>query len=415
VTVHGILSAMKRMFLGALVAMVGFAACGGDESVADAGAPAPAVDAGVPSSDSGASDATLPPGQDAATLDSSAPPVPRTEVAFVGTGDGKIRTYALDSSTGALTLKATLEGAGDPSFLAFDEDARRVFALDESQSRVRAYSLDPKTYVLTALNDVASGGTGPAHIALVRRGKYLLLSHYGSGHLSVIPVASDGKVGVSTDSVVAGEKAHAAYMDPGEKAVFVPCLGSNAVARYRLDDATGKTTSIGAVTMPVAASGPRHLAFAPGSPFVFVLNESKSTLTSFAFDATTSGLTPIETQSTLPANYTDPNTGAEVIAHPAGKFVYTSNRGQDTITRFKYDATGKLTLDGQVSTFGRTPRSFTLAGEGRFAYVANQGSGTVWGYTVDKTTGQMSGIGTVAMAQGLGAPKFVGTARFVDK
>jgi 6-phosphogluconolactonase len=360
-------------------------------------------------------DAALPPGQDAATSDASPPPVPRTEVVFVGTGDGKIRTYALDASTGALALKATLEGAGDPSFLAFDEDARRVFALDEAQSRVRAYDLDPKTYVLTPLNDVASGGTGPAHIALVRRGKYLLLSHYGSGHLAVIPVGSDGKVGAATDSVVAGEKAHAAYMDPAEKAVFVPCLGSNAVARFRLDDATGKTTSIGAVSMPVAASGPRHLAFAPASPFVFVLNETKSSLTSFAFDATTSGLAPVETKSTLPANYTDPNTGAEVIAHPAGKFVYTSNRGQDTIARFSYDATGKLTLEGQVPTFGRTPRSFTLAAEGRYAYVANQGSGTVWGYTVDKVSGQMSSIGTAAQAQGLGAPKFVGTARFVDK
>lgn len=407
---------MKRITVGALVAMVGLAACGGDESVADAGSPpSPSVDSGSPVLDSGASDAALPPGQDAATFDSSTPPVPRTEVAFVGTGDGKIRTYALDATTGALTLKATLEGAGDPSFLAFDEDAHRVFALDEGQSRVRAYGLDTKTYVLTPLNDVASGGTGPAHIALVRRGKYLLLSHYGSGHLAVIPVASDGKVGAATDSVVAGEKAHAAYMDPAEKAVFVPCLGSNAVARYRLDDATGKTTSIGAVTMPVPASGPRHLAFAPASPFVFVLNETKSTLTSFAFDATTSGLTPVETKSTLPANYTDPNTGAEVVAHPAGKFVYASNRGQDTVTRFSYDATGKLTLEGQVPTFGRTPRSFTLAAEGRFAYVANQGSGTVWGYTVDKVSGQMNSIGTVAQAQGLGAPKFVGTARFVDK
>ena len=248
----------------------------------------------------------------------------------------------------------------------------------------------------------------------VPSGKYLLVAHYTSGHVSVVPVAQDGTLSATTDVELAGDKAHYAQMDPAQNTVFVPCLGANMVARYRLDPGTGTLTALPSVSLP-AGAGPRHLAIAPSSPFVFVVNELQSSVTSFAYDATTGGLSLVETKSTLPVNYTDPNTGAAIFAHPGGKYVYASNRGQDTLTRFVYDAAGKLTLDGQVPTFGRTPRSFTLAGDGKLAYVANQASGTVFGYTIEPGTGSMKPIGTTALVSGLGTPKFVGTARFVDR
>ncbi len=213
--------------------------------------------------------------------------------------------------------------------------------------------------------------------------------------------------------VLAGEKAHYAQMDAARRTIFVPCLGANVVARYTLDETTGRLGALTPVDLPPGA-GPRHLSFAPSAPLVFVVNELQSSVSAFGYQASTGALTLIETTSTLPADYTGANTGAAIFAHPGGRYVYASNRGQDTLSRLVYDAAGRLRLDGQVPTFGRTPRSFTLAGDGRFAYVANQASGTIWGYVFQPTTGSLAPM-AAALVEGLTSPKFVGTARFVDE
>lgn len=370
---------------------------------AEAGPPdAPPVDAAPPLNDAGAE----------ASPD-AAPPVPRTEVAFVGSGDGNVRSYALDAATGALAPRGVTRVGGDPSYLAFDEVRRLAFVVDSSGNRVHAYAVDPKSGALTKKNDVATGGTGATHVSLVPSGRYLLVAHYTSGHLSVVPVAADGTLAAPTDVVVAGEKAHYAQMDAARRTVFVPCLGANVVARYTLNEASGALAPLAPVALP-AGAGPRHLSFSPTAPFLFVVNEVQSSVTSFGYDAASGGLTLIETKSSLPADFAGANTGAAIFAHPGGRYVYSSNRGHDSLARFVVDAAGRLTLDGHVSTSGRTPRSFTLAGEGRFAYVANQASGTVWGYTFTPASGALVPMGAVALAEGLGSVKFVGTARFVD-
>jgi len=388
--------------------------CGGGEAGLDGGVTPGPTPPGPPTADGGRlPDGAAPvPGADAGK-DATAPDVPRTEVAFVGGGDGQIRTYAVQT-TGALTPLKVLSVGGDPSYFAFDEERHLVFAIDSSQNRVRSFLLDPKTGTLTPKNDVATGGSGVTHVSLTPEGKYLLLAHYTSGHLAVVPVAADGTLAATSDVVLAGDKAHFAELDSARKTAFVPCLGANVVARYRLDDTAGKLTSLGDVALP-AGAGPRHLTFAPAAPLVFVVNELASTVTSFTYDAATGNLALVETKSALPAGFTDPNTGAAIHAHPGGRWLYASNRGHDTIARFSYDAAGKLTLEGHVPTFGRVPRMFSLAGKGTLAYVANQGSGTIYGYTVSTTTGQLTPIGSTALASGIGTPKFVGTGRFVDR
>ncbi|HQY64712.1 MAG: lactonase family protein [Myxococcales bacterium] len=389
-------------------------ACGTADVPAEGGGPPVEVVADASAVlDASPADASLPARDGAPDGPLDASPPRRAEVAFVGSGDGNVRTYAVDSATGALAPKGVTAVGGDPSYLAFDEGRRLAFVVDSTRNRVHAYSVDPSTGTLTKKNDVASGGTGATHVSLVPSGRYLLVAHYTSGQLSVVPVAADGTLAAPSDVVFAGEKAHYAQMDAARRTVFVPCLGANVVARYTLDEGSGALAALAPVGLP-AGAGPRHLAFAPSTPFAFVVNELQSSVTSFGYDAATGGLTLIETRSSLPVDFAGANTGAAIFAHPAGRYVYSSNRGHDSIARFVVEPTGRLTLDGHVSTSGRTPRSFTLAGGGRFAYVANQASGTVWGYTFVPANGELVPMGVAALAEGLGAAKFVGTARFVD-
>ena len=55
-----------------------------------------------------------------------------------------------------------------------------------------------------------------------------------------------------------------------------------------------------------------------------------------------------------------PNSGADLHLAPDGRFLYVSNRGQDSITVFSVQADGTLQLVQAVGCGGRTPRNFAL-------------------------------------------------------
>src|SRR5262249_32012632 len=108
------------------------------------------------------------------------------------------------------------------------------------------------------------------------------------------------------------------------------------------------------------------------------------------------------TRSTL-ATPVGGNTGAEVVIELGGRFVWGSNRGADTIATFAIDSSGSISLSGSAPTTGRTPRSFTLAGD--IMLVANQRSNMLVPFRVD-ATGTIAPTGTAVTASG---PEFVGT------
>ena len=125
-----------------------------------------------------------------------------------------------------------------------------------------------------------------------------------------------------------------------------------------------------------------------------MLNELTSTVTAFSYDAQKGVLTEGQTTSTLPADYTGQNSGAEIAVHPSGRFVYTSNRGHNSIAIFRVDqATGALTFVRAQETGGRTPRNFALDPSGRLLLAANQDSGTVVVFAIDEASGDLKPTG----------------------
>ena len=78
------------------------------------------------------------------------------------------------------------------------------------------------------------------------------------------------------------------------------------------------------------------------------------------------------------------------MVDPAGRFVYVSNRGHDSIAIFGIDpATGLLTAVGHTPTQGRTPRNIAIDPTGTFLYAANQDSDTIVHFRIDHQRGQL--------------------------
>ena len=96
------------------------------------------------------------------------------------------------------------------------------------------------------------------------------------------------------------------------------------------------------------------------------------------------------TLSTKPEDIEEHNSGAQILVHPSGRFVYTSNRGHNSIARFSLAAgKGKPKLMGWTSSQGQTPRNFNIDPTGQFMLVANQRSGKIVSFRIDEATGDL--------------------------
>lgn len=331
---------------------------------------------------------------------------------FVGTytkGESKgIYAYRYDASSGHLTSLGLAAETANPSFLAVDPSHRFLYAVNELQDykgsksgAVTAFAIDRKTGKLSRLNEVASRGEDPCYISLDKTGKYVLVANYTSGNIAVFPVQKDGSLGDASAFVQhqgtgpnherqEGPHAHWIETSADNHYAIVADLGLDKLLIYRFDATKGSLTPNNppAADLP-PGSGPRHVAFSPDNKFAYSVNELKSTVTAFAFDAGDGSLKPFQTVSTLPKDFSGENDTAEIHVHPDGKFLYASNRGHDSIAVFAIEPkTGRLTLVHNFSTQGKTPRNFELDPSGLHLLAANEDTGNIVVFRLNASTGR---------------------------
>jgi 6-phosphogluconolactonase len=336
---------------------------------------------------------------------------------FIGTYTSKtdskgIYSFRFDSSTGGISSLSVAAQAADPSWVTISADNEFLYSVNElstfegaSSGAVTAYTLDRKTGKLTTLNQVASGGADPCYISVDKTGKYLLAANYTGGSVSVFPIQNGGRLGAASAKIQhqgSGPKkeqasAHAHYIQTSadNRYAFAVDLGMDEVVVYRFDAAHGTLTPNQPPFAKLdAGSGPRHLAFSANGKFAYVLSELKSTVTTMAYDANAGSFTTLQTLSTLPKDFAGENSTAEIVVHPSGKFVYASNRRNDSIAVFAIDgAKGTLSPAGIYPTQGKTPRNFALDPSGKFLLAENEESNNIVVFQIDLATGALKAVG----------------------
>jgi 6-phosphogluconolactonase len=82
---------------------------------------------------------------------------------------------------------------------------------------------------------------------------------------------------------------------------------------------------------------------------------------------------------------------AEILVHPSGRFVYSSNRGHDTVTVYRTDpATAHLEVIQVQPIRGAFPRNINLTPDGQWLLAAGADSNTVAVHRVAQKTGELT-------------------------
>jgi len=330
---------------------------------------------------------------------------------YVGTythGPSKgIYAYRFQSSTGKATPIGLAGESSNPSFLAVHPSQRFLYAVNENNTgMVSAFAIDPSTASLKLLNQVSSKGSGPCHLSVDRTGKWLFVANYNNGSAAAYPINANGSLGEASatfqhagKSVNAerqsGPHAHMAAISPDNRFVWVPDLGLDELLSYRIDPAKGGMTPNDPPFAKVEPGfGPRHLVFRADSKFAYVIGEMAAAITVFSYDPAKGTMQQVQVISMLPEGYTGAKSGAEIAIHPSSKFLYASNRGDNSIAIFKVDAAkGTLTAAGSVSTGGKTPRAFVIDPTGNYLLAANQDSSNIVVFKIDQQTGGLTPTG----------------------
>ncbi|WP_158845535.1 lactonase family protein [Algibacter sp. L1A34] len=314
---------------------------------------------------------------------------------YVGTytnGDSEgIYRLQFNTETGELSQKELAITTENPSFITFSKNKKLIYGVSEgTTSAVTAFKIKANGK-LEVLNTKSSNGKGPCHVSLNKNSTKAVVSNYGAGTFSIYNLNKDGSLNKASqvfDHNSETKKSHAHSAQFYKNDLFVSDLGRNRLYQYKLETDSYKLKSPTIVEMK-DNPGPRHFSISKNGKFIYIINEYGSSITSVK--KTKKGFKQIDYDSTLDENYDGENSCADIHLSQDERFLYGSNRGENSIAVFKRNKK-KGTLDKiqNISVHGDWPRNFTLDPSGKFILVANKKSNNISVFKINLDNGKLT-------------------------
>jgi 6-phosphogluconolactonase len=336
---------------------------------------------------------------------------------------------SLNQATGKLSMALRASDTSNSVFMAFSPDHRRLYSLAEvtraghrPSEAIETYAIDLPTGFLSNIGERIVDGSEACHISVDPSGRCILTANYDAHYVEVFPVLADFTAGPRSclirHSGSGPDKSrqetahpHSINVDPSGRFAIVADLGLDRVYVYRLDAATGTLIPNDPPFARVPpGAGPRHFAFHPDGRHAFVINEMGASITAFTWDGEKGVLTPYQTIPILREDYHGgTNTSAEVVVSRDGRFVYGSNRGDDSLVVLRFElASGAMSFVQRMADGVKVPRNYAIDPSGKWLVCANLLANNATVYRIDADTGRLALTQSVAVPEPL-------CVRFVQK
>lgn len=316
-------------------------------------------------------------------------------------GEKRIAVWSLDESSGELTRIGEATLPGSPGSLALSPDRRHLYASVRTSKQFATVDVDAKTGTLSNPT-FADAGFNAAYVFADQTGRWLLAASYSEGVVGLSAIQNGRVSGLPVVTLETGKKAHCIQTDPANRFAFVPHVGElNKVEQLRFDAQAGTLTRNTPPHLPGGAGeGPRHMQFHPNGKWAYFVNEQGKSVTLCDYDAGKGTLQARQSVPTVPEDWRDKGSCADIHVSADGRFVYASNRGHDSLAVFSVNAeNGTLTAHGQTST-EKTPRSFCLVPGDGFVVSAGEGSHRLIVFRRDAATGALTPLKTYDCGKG---------------
>jgi len=321
-----------------------------------------------------------------------------------GKGAEGIYRVNFSESSGRSSPLVLAAKIGSPNFLALHPHKNILYAVAkwETGAGVVGYQYDAQGTLVEFTRMECPDGPG-CHLAVHPSGKFLLTAQYAGGSVAQFFLNQTGElldVLVQEHSGGSGIVAnrqnsphpHWCGFSPCGQFALVPDLGLDQIVTYQIRGNRPELVPHAKI-QSLPGGGPRHMRFSPDGKHIFLLDELSLVIETFQWNSTTGQATRISAVPTLQEDEKSGetfNSAAEILVHPTGNWVYSSNRGHDTVSVFQTTPNGTLNIIQKHPIRGAFPRNIKMNKAGTWLLAAGQDSATVSSHRINQETGKLT-------------------------
>ncbi|WP_152654849.1 lactonase family protein [Oceanobacillus sp. CFH 90083] len=307
-----------------------------------------------------------------------------------------IYRFSLDTEKEQLSASEVAAELGSPTYINFNENQNYLYAVaqEDGMGGINAFRVDKTTGELLPVNGQLVEGNPPCYVEAAEN--IVVTSNYHKGDIGLHFTNENGEVeqGHFTKHEGNGpherqEKPHVHFsgFTPDKKYIVAADLGTDRLVTYKVADSSLQEVS---TFHAKPGSGPRHIVFHPNKQVAYLLTELSTEVIVLDYNKETGEFTEKQTILAKPADFTETNDASAIHITSDGKFLYTGNRGHNSIASFKVDPeSGELTFINFTPSGGEWPRDFVLDPTEKFLIASNQNTGNVVLFKRDAETGKL--------------------------
>lgn len=316
-----------------------------------------------------------------------------------GNSEG-IYEIVLNTETKRLEEAKLVAKIGNPTYLALSNKKDILYAVSKTEKGggIAAFKKNSDATFEKISELIEENAAPPCYVAYDADRSLVYTTSYHDGFVSVYKTDTNGSLTLTDVKQHDGssvhenqEKAHAHYMNltPDRNYVVACDLGTDKVYTYKVSE-DGKLDL--AVTYKAnPGTGPRHLVFHPNGKFAYLVGELTSEIVVLAYNAADGSFKTVQTVSSIPDTHTTFNSGSAVSVTEDGRFLYSSNRGHNSIAVYAINEHGDSIERIQlIASEGDTPRDFALDPTEQFVVVGHQSSDKLTLFERNAETGLLS-------------------------
>ncbi|WP_022791822.1 beta-propeller fold lactonase family protein [Weissella halotolerans] len=302
-----------------------------------------------------------------------------------------------DDENGYISNVRNIAQLGSPTYLAVSA-ADKLYTVDRDGDHgglaVYDFSKDGETEFIASYME---GGSSPAYVAVDEQRQLVYTANYHKGTVKVFAIHDDGTLTLTDSFKSSGQgprpeqdksHIHFANLTPDNRLVAVD-LGTDKVFTFDVS-AEGKLTQVAEYNAE-SGFGPRHIRFSKDGQYAYLLGELSSKLAVLKYNQHDGTFKLLQEISTIPTDWHKHNGAAAIYVSDDGHFIYTSNRGHNSIAVFEIkDGGAKVERIQLISSEGDFPRDFALSPSNRYLIVANQNTDNLSVYERSSKTGKLT-------------------------
>lgn len=336
------------------------------------------------------------------------------------------QTCSVSGGSGAVTGAAVASIAVNCRNLV----GKFLYIPNRGSGNISAFAINPLTGALTAVSGSPfTSGTNTLALAANSAGTYLYATNPGTGSGATlsgfaINAATGALTSLAGSPYPAGTSQYggAPIIHPSQNLLYVNNLMDGTWYGYTINPTTGALTATPSSPYAVGAYTQGGVFNSSGQYFYIPYGDAVTdvgTLAVYAVDSMTGALS-LSSSALLGGN-----SPVAAKLHPSGNFLYVTNSSTGNLSAFSLDSmSGAATaVSGSPYTLSTFPGFAGLHKSGKFLYVVDRGGvppspgpGSILGYSINETTGQLTALSGFPIATGgnfAGGPAFYPDGNFL--